>query len=131
MIIKYHRSGLRLPFYDPVAYCDSSVMTKSNTAYKPYKKERGTMVYTPTNVEESNGGIIESVRNFIEQLYWMYYVHLPYYLMTDFDAFCLHTLFLVMFILSLFGLVKWLVSLYGILDQSWKGLMYVSSDQLG
>ncbi|AET38360.1 Tsc3p Ecym_2649 [Eremothecium cymbalariae DBVPG len=87
-------------------------MVTTEKIYEPYKKARGTMVYAPTNAQKSKGGFIERVSNSIENLYWMYYIHLPYYLMTNFDSFCLHTMFLIIFTLSLFGLGKWISSIY-------------------
>lgn len=70
------------------------------------------MVYTPTDAQQATGKVHEKVYKFFESLYWMYYIHLPYYLMTSFDSFCLHVFFLVVFTLSLFGLLKWVLSLY-------------------
>lgn len=75
--------------------------------YEPYKKERGTMIYNPTNEQMSSGSFVEKVANFIENLYWMYYIHFPFYLMTSFDSFCLHALVLVLFCLSFFGILKY------------------------
>ncbi|QEU62341.1 Tsc3 [Kluyveromyces lactis] len=76
--------------------------------YEPYKKSRGTMIYTPTNQQMSRGGIAEKLADFVKNLYWVYYIHLPFYLMTSLDAFCLHTIFLVVVSLSLFGLLKYI-----------------------
>ncbi|QGN15868.1 protein TSC3 [Kluyveromyces marxianus] len=81
---------------------------ESEKIYQPYKKTRGTMVYTPTNQQMSKGGIVERVVDIVKNIYWAYYVHLPYYLMTPLDAFCLHTICLVIVSLSLFGLLKYL-----------------------
>ncbi|AGO13891.1 AaceriAGR026Cp [[Ashbya] aceris (nom. inval.)] len=92
----------------------------SKHADKRYKKDRGTMIYTPTDAQEATGKLHEKVFKFFESLYWMYYIHLPYYLMTSFDSFCLHVFFLVVFTLSLFGLLKWVISLY------WAAVGYMS-----
>ncbi|SCW01662.1 LAFE_0E04544g1_1 [Lachancea fermentati] len=72
---------------------------------------RGKMIFSPTDEQQSTGSLSEKVSNFFENLYWMYYIHLPYYLMTSFDAFCLHIFFLTIFTLSLFGIIKYIVFL--------------------
>ncbi|CDO96217.1 unnamed protein product [Kluyveromyces dobzhanskii CBS 2104] len=77
--------------------------------YKPYKKARGSMIYTPTNQQMSRGGIAEKLADFVKNLYWAYYIHLPFYLMTSVDAFCVHTVFLVIVSLSFFGLLKYIL----------------------
>lgn len=79
-----------------------------NEVEKGQETNNGTMIYRPTDEELSNGSFLEKVSNFGENLYWMYYIHLPYYLMTTGDAFCLHTFFLAMLTLGLFGLVKYI-----------------------
>lgn len=49
----------------------------------------------------------DAIGDFVESLYWMYYIHLPFYLMTSFDSFCLHAFFLIIFSLSFFGVIKY------------------------
>lgn len=49
----------------------------------------------------------DTIADFTESLYWMYYIHLPFYLMTSFDSFCLHAFFLIIFSLSVFGVIKY------------------------
>lgn len=51
----------------------------------------------------------DMIGDFVESLYWMYYIHLPYYLMTSFDSFCLHAFFLTIFSLGFFGVIKYLL----------------------
>ncbi|SCU78467.1 LANO_0A03092g1_1 [Lachancea nothofagi CBS 11611] len=80
----------------------------STDAIHAQKLSHGTFIYRPTDEELSKGTFVEKVSNFGENLYWMYYIHLPYYLMTSGDAFCLHSFFLGMFTLGLFGLVKYM-----------------------
>ncbi|SCU80347.1 LADA_0B06744g1_1 [Lachancea dasiensis] len=77
-------------------------------AIKSQKLSHGTFIYRPTDDELSTGSLWEKLSNFGENLYWMYYIHLPYYLMTSGDAFCLHSFFLAMFTLGVFGLIKYL-----------------------
>ncbi|CCD22896.1 Tsc3p NDAI_0A07420 [Naumovozyma dairenensis CBS 421] len=74
-----------------------------------------TMTYVPTNKEikekrrgvNGKASITEKIEEIVEKLYWMYYIHLPYYLMTSFDSFCLHVFFLTIFSLSVFGVIKY------------------------
>ncbi|KAM3164452.1 Serine palmitoyltransferase-regulating protein TSC3 [Lachancea thermotolerans] len=79
-----------------------------NETEKSPKMNDGTMVYRPTDEELSKGTFMEKVLDFCENLYWMYYIHLPYYLMTTGDAFCLHAFFLAMLTFALFGLIKYI-----------------------
>ncbi|CCK72163.1 Tsc3p KNAG_0J00810 [Huiozyma naganishii CBS 8797] len=51
--------------------------------------------------------VLEKMDAFVSKLYWMYYVHLPFYVMTSDDAFYLHVFFLSIFSLSLFGVIKY------------------------
>ncbi|CCC71829.1 hypothetical protein NCAS_0I01610 [Naumovozyma castellii] len=75
-----------------------------------------TMIFVPTNKElkekrraaNGRGSIMEKVEEIVEKLYWMYYIHLPYYLMTSFDSFCLHLFFLTIFSLSVFAVIKYI-----------------------
>ncbi|SCU83944.1 LAMI_0C05468g1_1 [Lachancea mirantina] len=75
---------------------------------KQRKVGMGTMTYQPTDDQLSTGSFAERISDFAESIYWMYYIHLPFYLMTSFDAFCLHTFFLAIFTLSLFGFIKYI-----------------------
>ncbi|CCH62851.1 hypothetical protein TBLA_0I01920 [Henningerozyma blattae CBS 6284] len=50
----------------------------------------------------------QKIADCFEKLYWIYYIHLPFYLMTSFDSFCLHVFFLMIFSLSLFGIIKYI-----------------------
>ncbi|CCF57037.1 hypothetical protein KAFR_0C00420 [Kazachstania africana CBS 2517] len=76
-------------------------------------KDACTMTWVPTikEAKEANKDkqnvIIDKLEEGIEKLYWMYYIHLPYYLMTSFDSFCLHVFFLTIFCLSIFGVIKY------------------------
>lgn len=77
--------------------------------------EPGTtsMEWVPTNKElKMRSGkkpniLLDKIDGVISKLYWMYYVHLPFYVMTSDDAFYLHLFFLSIFSLSLFGLIKY------------------------
>ena len=74
--------------------------------------KKSTMRYVLTLKErrelEGKGiTMMHRFEDFMDRIYWMYYIHMPYYLMTSFDAFCLHTFFLMIFSLSLFGIVKY------------------------
>lgn len=51
--------------------------------------------------------ISSKIDNFVSQLYWTYYVHLPFYIMTSDDAFIVHLLFLSVFSLGIFGIIKY------------------------
>ncbi|KAL3228946.1 Serine palmitoyltransferase-regulating protein TSC3 [Nakaseomyces bracarensis] len=75
-------------------------------------EKKSTMRYVLTTkerrVQEGNGTtLMHYVEDICDKVYWMYYIHMPYYLMTSFDAFCLHTFFLIIFSLSIFGVVKY------------------------
>lgn len=81
-------------------------------------KVRPSMRYVETmrerKIRESAGKsnvdkIGDMIGDFVESLYWMYYIHLPYYLMTSFDSFCLHAFFLTIFSLGFFGVIKYLL----------------------
>ncbi len=65
----------------------------------------GTFVYEPTNEERDKDSffIVAKIRNLFEQLYWAYYIHLPYYLMKNEEAFLLHLFFLVVLTLSIYA----------------------------
>lgn len=71
------------------------------------------MEYVPTVKEMRQGDdykqniIVEKIEDVVEKIYWMYYIHLPYYLMVEFDSFCLHVFFLTIFSLSVFGVIKY------------------------
>lgn len=78
----------------------------------PILKPHSTMVYVETirerKLREGSGkGVMDKLADFIESLYWMYYIHLPFYLMTSFDSACLHVFFLTIFSLSFFGILKY------------------------
>lgn len=81
-------------------------------------KVRPSMKYVETvrehKIRESPGmstidKLGDMIGDFVESLYWMYYIHLPYYLMTSFDSFCLHAFFLTIFSLGFFGIIKYLL----------------------
>lgn len=77
------------------------------------KTGKSTMEWIPTikeskmKSENKQHFVLEKAEEVVEKLYWMYYIHLPYYLMTSFDSFCLHVFFLTIFCLSTFGVVKY------------------------
>lgn len=78
----------------------------------PILRPHSTMVYVETIRERklrdgSGKGVMDKLADFIESLYWMYYIHLPFYLMTSFDSACLHVFFLTIFSLSFFGILKY------------------------
>ncbi|EDO16676.1 hypothetical protein Kpol_1052p23 [Vanderwaltozyma polyspora DSM 70294] len=50
---------------------------------------------------------VELLEKLGEKLYWIYYIHLPFYLMTSFDSFCLHSSFLIAFTVGCFGFIKY------------------------
>ena len=62
------------------------------------KRERG---------EDRQNFFVEKIADTIEKMYWMYYINLPYYLMVDLDSFILHSFILIIFSLSVFGIVKY------------------------
>lgn len=70
----------------------------------------GTFQYYPTNEERDKDSyfIVASLKNFLERLYWMYYIHLPYYLMETQDAFLLHSFFLVLLTLCIYAIFSYL-----------------------
>ncbi|EDO14475.1 hypothetical protein Kpol_251p5 [Vanderwaltozyma polyspora DSM 70294] len=49
----------------------------------------------------------EKAEDMAENVYWAYYVHLPFYVMTEGDSFWLHVFFLLIFSMGLFGVLKW------------------------
>jgi hypothetical protein len=70
----------------------------------------GTFEYYPTNEERDRNSyyVVTAVRNMFEKLYWMYYIHLPYYLMESQDAFFLHVFFLMLFSLTVYAIFSYL-----------------------
>ncbi|CAI4058602.1 hypothetical protein N7582_001148 [Saccharomyces uvarum] len=75
-------------------------------------QHKNSMVYIPTTKEAKrrsgkSNGILNAIEEFIEKLYWAYYIHLPFYLMASFDSFFLHVFFLTIFSLSFFGIIKY------------------------
>lgn len=61
-------------------------------------QHKSSMVYIPTTKEAKrrNGkseGILNTIEEVVEKLYWTYYIHLPFYLMASFDSFFLHVFF--------------------------------------
>lgn len=86
--------------------------SNSKADVKPVRKVKSSMRYIETIRERkirkgSGGGILDKIADLNESLYWMYYIHLPFYLMTSFDSFCLHAFFLTIFSLSFFGVIKY------------------------
>ena len=76
------------------------------------EKHKTSMQYVDTIQEArlrngSKNSHMDFIEDIGEKIYWVYYIHLPYYLMTSFDSFCLHVFFLVIFSLSFFGLIKY------------------------
>ncbi|CCE65686.1 hypothetical protein TPHA_0M01110 [Tetrapisispora phaffii CBS 4417] len=74
--------------------------TKNTSSMKDKTTPASSMNYVETIKERKvHEGIHETwqsrLEEFSESLYWAYYIHLPYYLMTSFDSFCLHVFFLV------------------------------------
>lgn len=82
-----------------------------HTDINPQKlvSKHGTMVEVPTKKELSQGSMLKKGLIRIKHLYWLYYIHLPFCLMSHFDSFCLHFLVLITFILSFYGLVKYIL----------------------
>ncbi|QLL32173.1 hypothetical protein HG536_0C03410 [Torulaspora globosa] len=78
--------------------------TKNSMKYRETIRERKLRKASGKDFFEKAG---DAIADFVESLYWMYYIHLPYYLMTSFDSFCLHTFFLIIFSLSVFGVIKY------------------------
>ncbi|CAI4262234.1 CAS_1a_G0002470.mRNA.1.CDS.1 [Saccharomyces cerevisiae] len=75
-------------------------------------QHKSSMVYIPTTKEAKrrNGkseGILNTIEEVVEKLYWTYYIHLPFYLMASFDSFFLHVFFLTIFSLSFFGILNY------------------------
>jgi len=70
----------------------------------------GTFVYVPTNEERDRESyfIVTKIRNFFEQLYWAYYIHLPYYLMKNEEAFLLHMFFLIVLTFLIYTMIAFL-----------------------
>lgn len=66
----------------------------------------GTFVYERTNEERDKESyfLVTKIRNFFEQLYWAYYIHLPYYLMKNEEAFLLHLFFLVVMTFAIYAI---------------------------
>ncbi|QLG70427.1 hypothetical protein HG535_0A03660 [Zygotorulaspora mrakii] len=90
-----------VPFAQPLA-------PKLNTASKTHS----SMIYVETIKERQvrlgyGNGILDKIKDLLENCYWVYYVHLPFYLMTSFDAFCLHSFFLTILSFSIFGVLKY------------------------
>lgn len=48
-----------------------------------------------------------SIAGFFRKTFWAYYIHLPFYGLTNGDALCLHTFCLTLMSLGLFGVVKY------------------------
>ncbi|CDR47625.1 CYFA0S35e00232g1_1 [Cyberlindnera fabianii] len=70
----------------------------------------GTFQYYPTNEERDRDSyrVVNFFRNGLTRLYWMYYIHLPYYLMENQDAALLHCFFLVLFSLMVYAVFAYL-----------------------
>ncbi|CEP22662.1 TSC3 [Cyberlindnera jadinii] len=70
----------------------------------------GTFEYYPTNEERNKNSyfLVATLRHVFEKLYWMYYIHLPYYLMESQDAFVLHLFFLTLFSLCIYAVFSYL-----------------------
>lgn len=70
----------------------------------------GTFEHYPTDAERNRDSyfIVARTKCLLERLYWMYYVHLPYYLMEAMDAFLLHTFFVVLFGLATYAIFSYL-----------------------
>ncbi|CCH44302.1 Serine palmitoyltransferase-regulating protein [Wickerhamomyces ciferrii] len=80
----------------------------------------GTFVYELTNEERDKDSnlIITKIRNFFEQLYWAYYIHLPYYLMKNEEAFVLHLFFLTVLTVSVYAVFAYLpYKLFQVVDR--------------
>lgn len=98
----YHNSNtIDIPYAQPLS-------EKVRSSSKP----QCSMIYVETIKERqtrlgSGKGIQDRIKDILENAYWVYYVHLPFYLMTSFDAFCLHSFFLTIFSFSIFGILKY------------------------
>lgn len=104
--------------------------THYHTSYthKLHSTMAGTFQYEPTNEEKDRGSnfIVAKVRNFFLSLYWAYYIHLPYYLMKNEEAFILHTFFLTLFAFSIYAVFAYLpTSLYHLFS---RGYYYLTGD---
>lgn len=72
---------------------------------------RSTMYYVETSAQRSHRLNINPnpIAQFLRRTYWAYYVHLPFYGLTQLDSFWLHTFFLTLMSLGLFGVVKYCI----------------------
>lgn len=72
---------------------------------------RSTMYYVETSAQRSQRLNIypNPVAQFLRRTYWAYYAHLPFYGLTKLDAFWLHTFFLTLMSLGVFGVVKYCI----------------------
>jgi hypothetical protein len=89
----------------------------------------GTFEYRLTDKEQNKDSyfLVVKIKNFLERVYWAYYVHLPYYLMKSEEAFLLHCFFLVVIPLSVYALFAYLPSsLFHLFN---RGYYYVTGDE--
>lgn len=74
----------------------------------------GTFVYVQTTHQKQQNNtslpiiIFTYLKNFLDSLYWAYYIHLPYYLLNNEDAFLLHSFFLSLFTLAIYAFFAYL-----------------------
>lgn len=71
-----------------------------------------TFEYVPTTQEKrkqmgKTDNIFQKAIHVVMRLHWLYYIHLPFYVMTSSDAFYMHAFFLIILSLSLFGIIKY------------------------